>query len=430
MTFTRLVEAVPNASPAFPGSENTCSLCPHIDLRCQHITLLTKNDYPNRVFSADIEIDGTIASTSDLSSEPKTGISKALRVPVQSDGHPLVEHSIQPPRNPQNHISHVCCIYRFPSPLLLISDIDISLPKQHDSDNAILNVIGHEICSLPPPYIWILRQQIDVKIAISGLIGHALAGAARPGPIPKPLGRWFLLCIKFLKTYTSAVVLFLLITSLMPQASTSAKAQNGIDLPSPEVHKSSFMEILQKRKTSRQFDSKELSSQMVADLLWAANGVNRPESGKRTAPSAHNWQQIEIYLADSSGIFLYDANHNRLITLLNDDIRKLTGIQKYSGEAPVNLIYVMNKSKMDETRYSEKTLENFSYATVGAIAQNVYLFCAARKLNSAVRGEINKAALHKTMGLNSDQKILLAQSVGYPSQENIFKKLMKKSTGN
>ena len=200
-----------------------------------------------------------------------------------------------------------------------------------------------------------------------------------------------------------------------------------LSLPKPEIEKNQLMKSLNLRRTEKSFGSNELTQQMLSDLLWAGYGVNRSEDGKRTAPSAHDWQQIDIYVSDTKGLYLYDAQHNTLISVLTEDIRAMTGIQEYPRQAPISLIYVLDESKMDN-RQPEQVKTNFSYATAGAIAQNVYLFCAAEGLNAAVRGDIERDELHKKMRLRNDQKILLAQSVGYPATglKQWIKNLIKK----
>jgi len=148
--------------------------------------------------------------------------------------------------------------------------------------------------------------------------------------------------------------------------------------------------------------------------LWAASGVNRPDSGKRTAPSAVNWQELDIYVATAEGLYLYDAKSHRLNPILSEDIRALTGRQPFVREAPVNLVYVADFSRMGRGTNEEK--EFYPAADTGFIAQNVYLFCSSEGLATVVRASIDRPALAKVMKLRPDQKITLAQSVGYPTK--------------
>ena len=174
-----------------------------------------------------------------------------------------------------------------------------------------------------------------------------------------------------------------------------------------------LMEVLRDRKSTREFIQKEIPLQVLSDMLWAAWGVNRPESGKRTAPSAVNWQEIDVYVASARGLHRYDAFEHRLIEILSDDVRDLTGMQGFVKEAPVNLIFVADYSRMGNRSQSDKDF--YSAADAGFISQNVYLFCASEGLGTVVRGAVDRDKLAQKMKLSSEQKIILAQSVGYPT---------------
>lgn len=185
-----------------------------------------------------------------------------------------------------------------------------------------------------------------------------------------------------------------------------------IALPPPQTEGGRpLMQVLKDRKTTRDFAPDKLPSQVLSNLLWAAFGVNRPD-GRRTAPSAMNWQEIDIYVATSDGLFLYDAKGNRLEPVLAQDVRSATGTQPFVGIAPLDLVYVADLSK---TR-SAADAELFTAADAGFISQNVYLFCSSENLATVVRGSIDRVALAKTIKLRPEQKILLAQTVGYPKK--------------
>ena len=173
----------------------------------------------------------------------------------------------------------------------------------------------------------------------------------------------------------------------------------------------SLMQSLKERKSLREFSSKELPLQVISDLLWAANGISRPDSGNRTAPSAMNMQEIDIYLAKADGLYLFDAKQNMLIPVLGEDIRALTGKQPFVKDAPINLIYVADLSKMGRTSGSDTDF--YASADTGFISENVYLYCASAGLATVVRGAVDKPVLAKAMKLRPDQKIILAQTVGY-----------------
>ncbi len=196
-----------------------------------------------------------------------------------------------------------------------------------------------------------------------------------------------------------------------------------IRLLEPKIKKDgSLMHLLKERESIRSYDEeRELPLQVLSDLLWAAWGINRPEKGKRTAPSAMNWQEGDLYVALQKGLYLYDAGEHALKPVLAEDVRAQTGrfIQPFVAGAPVNLVYVADFTRVSFTgkmAVSEEEKLIYSAATTGSIVQNVYLYCAAEGLGTVVRGLINKSALRKSMGLGESQKIILAQSVGYPKE--------------
>lgn len=172
------------------------------------------------------------------------------------------------------------------------------------------------------------------------------------------------------------------------------------------------MEALAKRTSSREFSPRELPDYILSDLLWAAAGVNRPESGLRTAPSSMNMQEIDMYVALSTGLYRYDAAAHRLMPVVSADIRALTGSQPFVKDAPVNLIYVADTAKM--SNMAPEDADFYAATDTGFISENVYLYCASTGLATVVRGWIDRRALHKAMKLRPDQKIILAQTVGYP----------------
>ncbi|MBU1043077.1 MAG: SagB/ThcOx family dehydrogenase [Candidatus Omnitrophica bacterium] len=186
-----------------------------------------------------------------------------------------------------------------------------------------------------------------------------------------------------------------------------------IQLPQPNMQGGKpLMQVLKERQSSRNFIDNDLSLQTLADLLWAGFGINRPESGMRTAPSAHNMQEIDIYVAMNNGLYVYDAKNNQLSLVLDQDIRKATGMQEFVEKAAVNLVYVVNYSRMAKIEGQEMK-QFYACLAVGHISENVYLFCASEGLATVTRGWVDKPALAKVMKLSSEQEIILAQTVGY-----------------
>jgi SagB-type dehydrogenase family enzyme len=179
-----------------------------------------------------------------------------------------------------------------------------------------------------------------------------------------------------------------------------------------------LMQSLQERKTSRSFSTKKLPIELLSNLMWAACGINRPDSGKRTAPSARNWQEIDVYVAMKEGLYLYNAKDHVLEPVLKNDLRKTTLVflQPSRGSvanAPLQLIYVADYAKMSfDTNDEDK--KYYSFADTGFIAQNVYLYCASEGLATGVRGMIDRETLAKEMKLRDEQKIILVQAIGYP----------------
>jgi SagB-type dehydrogenase family enzyme len=186
-----------------------------------------------------------------------------------------------------------------------------------------------------------------------------------------------------------------------------------VSLPTPRMEGGKpLMQALKERQSSRAFSQKKLPVQVVADLLWAAFGINRPDSGKRTAPSAKNRQEVEIYAIMEDGAYLYDAKANSLRAVAKGDLRKLAGTQEFVATAPLNLVYVADITKMKGASAEDQLL--YSAADTGFISQNVYLFCASEGLATVVRASVDRKALAEALKLPEQKKITLAQTVGYP----------------
>jgi len=198
--------------------------------------------------------------------------------------------------------------------------------------------------------------------------------------------------------------------------STTALAQENrvIKLPQPQTTGGGeLLQALKSRKTSRTFSARPLPQDLLSTLLWAAFGINRPATGGRTAPSAHGWQEIEVYAAFPDALYRYDAAAHLLTLAIARDLRALTGIQDYVAAAPLNLVYVADFSRMKDASETDRTF--FAATDAAVIAQNVYLFCAAMNLAVVVRGLVDRKKLAPAMKLRLDQRIVLAQSVGFPA---------------
>lgn len=187
-----------------------------------------------------------------------------------------------------------------------------------------------------------------------------------------------------------------------------------IALPPPRTGQAiTLMQALKQRRSTREFAQKPLSRATLSTLLWAACGINRPDGGGRTAPSAHNWQEISVYAALADGLFRYDAAEHSLRPVAAGDLRALTGIQDFAGHAPLDLVYVADFSRMSEAGADERVF--LAAVDTGVIAQNVYLYCAAAGLATVVRGLVDRKALAAAMNLGLHERIMLAQTVGFPA---------------
>ena len=186
-----------------------------------------------------------------------------------------------------------------------------------------------------------------------------------------------------------------------------------IQLPEPKLSESkSLAQALKDRKTSRAYAHDNLSEQTLSNLLWAAFGINRPDSGRRTAPSAKNWQEIEIYVATTTGMYLYDPKGNALVQIVPGDVRSLTYTQTPFKDAPVNLVYVADLEKMGAGEEGSQLV--LAGMDTGFVAQNVYLYCASAGLDTGFRVSMDKAKLAQALHLKPTQRIMAAQSVGLP----------------
>lgn len=191
-------------------------------------------------------------------------------------------------------------------------------------------------------------------------------------------------------------------------------AGDAIELLPPRLSAGQpLMKALAQRRTQRAFSDRQLPLQVLSDLLWAAGGVNRPDEGKLTAPTAVNYQEIMIYVTMAQGTFLYERGSHSLSRVLVRDIRDDTGVPPSMRSAPVNLVFVSDTSRM--TRMDDEDRAFYSATDTGFVSQNVYLFCASEGLATVVRGAIDREHIARTLGLGPGEKVILAQTVGYPA---------------
>ncbi|WP_263573917.1 SagB/ThcOx family dehydrogenase [Roseateles oligotrophus] len=174
-----------------------------------------------------------------------------------------------------------------------------------------------------------------------------------------------------------------------------------------------LMQALQRRQSQRDFSPNALPAQSLSNLLWAAAGVNRPKLGGRTAPSAMNAQEIDLYVALPEGLYRFEAEAHQLRLQQAKDVRAVTGYQDFVDTAPLDLIFVADHRRM--MLVPAKHRNAYANAAAGAMAQNVYLYCASAGLATVIRAWIDHDGLSKAMGLTQDEELLLAQTVGMPA---------------
>jgi nitroreductase len=168
------------------------------------------------------------------------------------------------------------------------------------------------------------------------------------------------------------------------------------------------MRLFQERRSASGFQPQPVPQKLLLDLLWAAWGVNRPDSGKRTAPSA---QEMDIYVLLEDGAYLYDARGNQLTPVVTQDLRASAGAMGALRGAPVHLVYVADYDRL--SRVSQSQRELYSAAHSGFIGQNVYLFCAGAGLGTRFYASVDRAGLKGSLNLRDGQAVIFGQAVGY-----------------
>ncbi len=186
-----------------------------------------------------------------------------------------------------------------------------------------------------------------------------------------------------------------------------------LSLPSPSrACAATLVQALEARASRREFRPDPLPSQLLSDLLWAADGTNRGGAG-HTAPSAMHADEIEIFVALPQGAYRYDRAHHTLVLVAGADIRRVTGYQDFVDDAPLDLVYVADHARMPMIPVAHRSA--FAHVAAGAVGQNVYLFCAGSGLSTVLRAWIDRDAIAEALGLRHDEQVLLSQTVGWPA---------------
>lgn len=192
------------------------------------------------------------------------------------------------------------------------------------------------------------------------------------------------------------------------------EAASRIELPSPRREGGKpLMQALNERQSQRAFRPDALPMQLLSDLLWAADGVNRAPDG-RTAPSALHANEIVIYVALPEGAYRYEPADHALVLAAGTDVRRVTGYQDFVDDAPLDLVYVADHARMTLVPVSQQG--PYAHVAAGAVAQNVYLYCASAGLATVLRAWIDREAIAQSLGLRMSEQVLLSQTVGYPGR--------------
>lgn len=188
-----------------------------------------------------------------------------------------------------------------------------------------------------------------------------------------------------------------------------------VHLPTPRLQGSLTLEAaLKKRHSTREYLPDALSLEQVSALLWAGFGVNRPGSWGRTAPTACDSQEIVVYAVLPEGAWRYDALEHRLLRVQSGDLRALTGTQDFVAVAPLNLVYVVDHEHLHgDDGMDPEEHGVLAGADIGCIVENIYLYCTGAGLATVVRGQIERRQLGAALGLRPQQRVALAQSVGF-----------------
>lgn len=173
-----------------------------------------------------------------------------------------------------------------------------------------------------------------------------------------------------------------------------------------------LLAALKNRRSVREYSETPISLDDLSGILWAANGLNRPEENKHTAPTARNIQNMEIYAFTQQGVFLYNAKTHKLTRIKETDERAKAGLQEFVKTAPLNLVIVATYGKMQNATRAHD--EAMALIGAGYISQNIYLYASAFNMETVARAMIDKAALKEVLNLSENQEALLAHSVGYP----------------
>ena len=207
-----------------------------------------------------------------------------------------------------------------------------------------------------------------------------------------------------------------LFTSVLLLCAFCIQAQelSVVKLKAPDKTRgSAVMQALNDRQSIREYTAENLKPQDLSDLLWAANGINRPD-GKRTAPSCRNFQDVEVYVVLPEGAYLYDAKEHALNPLTAGDFRgAVASGQEFAKLAPLSIVLVADMTKYGNMSEGSKLMAAID---VGIVSQNICLACAGLGLATVPRGTMDQATLRTALKLTDQHLLLLNNPVGYPKK--------------
>jgi nitroreductase len=205
------------------------------------------------------------------------------------------------------------------------------------------------------------------------------------------------------------------------QGQLPTTGQDIIELPKPITQGGMpVLDAISKRRSTRDFKTDPITLQQLSNVLWVAAGLNRPQSGvgifvegSGSAPGAHNWQEIDVYVLTAQGVHVYDPAPHHLRKVHDRDIRIFTGnlIQPFVLDAPVSLLYVTDFNRMPHCDDWDRSV--FPWANAGVRVENVYLYCASEGLGTVCRAMFDRPALTKELDIAKHQMVSLHQVIGY-----------------
>jgi hypothetical protein len=205
------------------------------------------------------------------------------------------------------------------------------------------------------------------------------------------------------------LILFVILTGIL-----NAQELKPITLNQPDKTRGlPVMQAFSNRASATGWSTEKIKLQDLSDLLWAANGINRPDSKKRTAPSAMNSQDVDVYVFLEEGVFIYNGNNHILEPVVGGDQRLLAaGRQVEMAKAPVILVMISDISKFKQGEDSMK----LSMAAMDAamVSQNISIFCAGAGLITRPRATMDQVKLKEVLKLKDTQYPLLNNPVSYP----------------